>query len=75
MEFLFDKIANALYIKFSQEAVKDIEEIGEGIIVDYNENDLVIGIELLNYTKRNINLNDIIKLNAEEIIPMIVQCQ
>jgi len=75
MEFLFDKIANTLYIKFSQEAVKDTEEIGEGIIVDYNENGLVIGIEILNYTGRNINLNEIVQLNAEEIIPMIVQCQ
>ena len=75
MEFSFDKIANALYIKFSHEAVKDTEEIGEGLIVDYNDNGLVIGIEILNYSNRNINLNDIIKLNAEEIIPMIVQCQ
>lgn len=75
MEFLFDKVANALYIKFSQEAVNDTEEIGEGIIVDYNKNNLVIGIEVLNYTKRNLNLNELIQLNAEEIIPIIVQCQ
>lgn len=75
MEFSFDKIANSLYIKLTHEAVKNTEEIGEGIIVDYSENDLVIGIEILNYTERNINLNKIIQLNAEEIIPMIVQCQ
>ncbi len=75
MEFSFDKIGNALYIKFSREAVKDSEEIGEGIVVDYGENGMVIGIEVLNYTQKNINLNEIIKLNAEEIIPMIVQYQ
>ena len=75
MEFSFDKIANTLYIQFSREAVRDSEEIVEGIIVDYGENCLVIGVEILNYIKRNINLNEIVKLNAEEIIPMIVQCQ
>jgi len=74
MEFSFDKIANALYIHFSREEIKDSEEISEGIIVDYSENNSVIGIEILNYTRRNINLNEIIKLEAEEIIPMIVQC-
>ena len=75
MEFTFDKVTNALYIQFSREKVKDTEEIGEGIIVDYGENHIVIGIEILNYSQRNINLNEIFQLNAEEIIPMIVQWQ
>ncbi|MHA1344335.1 MAG: DUF2283 domain-containing protein [Promethearchaeota archaeon] len=75
MEFSFDKIADALYIQFSREKVIETEEISEGIIMDYGENNFIIGIEILNYTKRNINLNEIIKLNSEEIVPMIVQCQ
>ncbi len=74
MEFTFDKVANALYIQFAQEKVKDTEEIGEGIIVDYSENHKVIGIEILNYSQRSINLNEIVRLNPEEIIPMFVQC-
>lgn len=75
MEFSFDKVANVLYIRFSHEEVNDTEEIEEGIIIDYNENNEVIGIEILNYIDRNIDLNRIIKLSAEEIIPVIVQCQ
>ena len=75
MEFSFDKVANVLYIRFSHEEVKDTEEIEEGIIIDYNENNELIGIEILNYIDRNIDLNRIIKLSAEEIIPVIVQCQ
>jgi uncharacterized protein YuzE len=75
MEFSFDKVANVLYIRFSHVEVNDTEEIDEGIIIDYNENNEVIGIEILNYIDRNIDLNRIIKLSAEEIIPVIVQCQ
>lgn len=74
MEFFFDKIADSLYIQFSREKVKDTEEIQEGIVIDYGENNLVIGIEVLNYTEKNINLNEIISLSAEEIIPLIAQC-
>ena len=35
MEFSFDKVANALYIWFSHEKVKQTKEISKGIIVDY----------------------------------------
>ena len=73
MEFSYDKVANALYLHFSHEKVKDTEEINDGIILDYGEKDDVIGIEILNYTERNLNLNDIVKMNADEIIPVIVQ--
>lgn len=75
MEFSFDKVANTLYIRISHEPVSDTEEIADGIIVDYNELNHIVGIEILNYSKRNLNLNNLIQLNAEEIIPMIVQCQ
>jgi len=73
MEISFDKVANVLYLQFSHENVKDSEEINDGIILDYGANDNVIGIEILNYTERNLNLNEIIQLNADEIIPVIVQ--
>ena len=75
MEISFDKVANVLYLQFSHENVKDTEEINDGIIIDYGANDNVIGIEILNYTERNLNLNEIIHLNADEIIPVIVQWQ
>ena len=73
MEFSYDKVADALYLQFSHEKVKDTEEINDGIILDYGEKDDVIGIEILNYTERNLNLNEIVKMNADEIIPVIVQ--
>ena len=35
----------------------------------------MIGIEILNFTQRHLDLNELIKLNNEEIIPAIVQCE
>jgi len=75
MQISFDKVANALYLRFSQENVKDTEEIDDGIIIDYGENDNIIGIEILDYTDRNLNLNELIKMDADEIVPVIVQWQ
>ena len=74
MEFSFDKVANALYLRFSYEEVKTSEEITEGIIIDYGKNDNVIGVEILSFTDRNLNLNDLIQMPAEDIVPLVAQC-
>jgi len=74
MEFSFDKIANALYLRFSNEEIQDSDEIAIGIIVDYGKSDQLVGVEILNFTDRNLNLNDLVQKDVEEIIPMIVEC-
>lgn len=74
MNFSFDKIANALYIRFSNEKIVNSDEIAEGIVIDYGKNEDVVGIEILNFSKRNLNLNDLIQMNIEELIPRLVQC-
>ena len=73
MQVSFDKVADALHLQFSHGKVKDSEEINDGIIVDYGENEDIIGIEILNYTERKINLNELIKMDVDEIIPVIIQ--
>ncbi len=75
MEFSFDKVANVLYLRFSDEEVESTEEITEGIIIDYNKREHIIGIEILNFSDRKLNLNDLIKMQVEEIIPLVAQCQ
>ncbi len=74
MEFSFDKIANALYLRFSNEEIQESDEIAKGIIVDYGKDDQLVGVEILNFTDRNLNLNDLVQKDVEEIIPMIVEC-
>ncbi len=73
MQISFDKVADVLYLQFSHEKVKDSEEINEGVVINYGEHDNIIGIEILNYSQRKINLNEIIQMNADEIIPVIAQ--
>jgi uncharacterized protein YuzE len=70
----FDKIANALYIRFSNEKIANSDEVAEGIVIDYGKNEDVVGVEILNFSKRNLNLNDLIQMNIEELIPRLVQC-
>ena len=52
MNFSFDKIANALYIRFSNEKISNSDEIAEGIIIDYGKNQNFVGVEVLNFTER-----------------------
>ena len=74
MNFSFDKIANALYIRISTEKTSNSDEIAEGIIIDYGKDDSIIGVEILNYSERKLNLNDLIQMNIEELIPRLAQC-
>ena len=68
MQFSHDKVANALHIRFLNEKVKTTEEISEGIIIGYGLGDNIVGIEIFNYSKREIDLNEIVKLESDEII-------
>jgi len=75
MNFSYDKMANALYIRFSNEKVSNSDEIVDGIVIDYGKDENIIGVEILNFTERKLNLNDLIKMNIEELIPRLAQCQ
>lgn len=74
MEFQYDKSVDILHIRFSKEKSDESDEICVGIIIDYNTEGNVIGIEILNYSKRKLDMNNLIKLSAEEIVPMVAQC-
>ena len=74
MNFSFDKIANALYIRFSSEKILNSDEIAEGIISDYGKNENIVSVEILNFTERNLNLNDLVQMTIEELIPRLAQC-
>ena len=74
MDFNYDKMANTLYIRFSSEKVLNSDEIADGIILDYGKNDNIIGVEILNFTHRKLDLNDLIQMNVEELIPRLAQC-
>ncbi len=75
MDFSFDKVANTLYIRISLEEILNSDEISEGIIIDYGKENNIVGVEIINFTNRTLNLNDLIQMNVEELIPRLAQCQ
>ena len=64
----YDPTADALYIKIKEDKIKDTAEIDTNIIVDYNEKGEIIGIEILNFSKTKINLNQLITKGIEATI-------
>jgi uncharacterized protein YuzE len=45
--FEYDPEANAAYIRFSSEKVLESEEVSEGIILDYDTEGHIVGMEVL----------------------------
>ena len=53
MKVRFDEVADALYLKLDETAkVIDSEEVEPGVILDFNKDKQVIGIEILNVKMR-----------------------
>ena len=52
-----DKEADALYLRLDDSAIVESEEVSPGVVLDYNESNEVVGVELLQLSKRSTNLN------------------
>lgn len=52
MRFHYDKKEDALYIRFNENPYQKSEEIQEGIIFDYDKNGKIIGIEILDVSRK-----------------------
>ncbi len=44
----YDIDANAAYIRFSMEKVSESEEVSSGIVLDYDSEGRIVGMEVLN---------------------------
>jgi uncharacterized protein YuzE len=47
-----DRDAGAVYLNLTDRKIKESEEIADGIVVDYNEQGRIVGIEVLDASKR-----------------------
>jgi uncharacterized protein YuzE len=56
MKLKVDRQADALYLTLDESTVVDSEEVAPGIIVDYNAQKQVVGIEMLHLSKRSPGL-------------------
>ena len=52
MRVKVDKESDALYFRLDENKIVDSEEVRPGIILDFDENDHVVGVEFLNISSR-----------------------
>ena len=52
MRIRVDKENDALYFRFDERQIIESEEVEPGVILDYDENEQVVGIEILKISSR-----------------------
>lgn len=57
MKLYVDKEADALYLRLDDSPILESEEVSAGVVLDYNEVKEVVGVEMLNLSKRSSKLN------------------
>jgi len=62
----YDKEADALYIQLRDALVGDNIDIEEGITVDLDENRHIVGIEILDASKK-LSLRDLVNITIENL--------
>ena len=67
----YDPVADALYVRVRRDRVADTLEIGKGILVDLNEEGEIIGLEILEFSKRKIDLSKIFVSGIEVVVRAI----
>ena len=66
MKIEYSKKADALYIYFKEKYVNSSREVEEGIILDFDDNNQIIGIEILDASER-FGKSDIANINIENL--------
>jgi uncharacterized protein YuzE len=52
MRVRVDHAADAVYLNLTDRPIKDSEEVADGIILDYDEAGRIVGVEILDASKR-----------------------
>jgi len=66
MKIEYSKEADAIYVYFKEEYVSKSKEIEDGVVVDFDANGQLIGIEVLDVSQR-FSLSDIVNVNIENL--------
>ena len=63
MKLTYDHEADALYIKLSEKTISSSEEVAENVIVDFDADNEMVGIEIIYFKANNENdLSNIFKI-------------
>ena len=52
-----DKEADALYLRLDDSRIIESEEVSPGVVLEFNEDNQVVGIEMLHLSRRSPQLN------------------
>lgn len=66
MKLKIDKENDALYFRLDENAIIESEEVRPGVILDFDENGRVVGVEFLNITER-VNQKELTTLQFQTI--------
>jgi uncharacterized protein YuzE len=66
MKIEYSKEADAIYVYFKQEFVASSKEIEDGVVIDFDDEGHLIGIEVLDVSQR-FSLADIVNVNIENL--------
>ncbi len=72
MKVYYDDEVDALYLKLSDETPEGVIEISEGVNLDTTSKDRIVGIEILN-ASRKIDLKTILSYTLEFEKDLIIQ--
>ncbi len=67
----YDAEADAAYIKVKNGKVSDTVEISEDMFVDVDSRKHIIGLEILNFSKKKVNLNELIARQFGNLIAVV----
>ena len=57
MKLKIDRSADALYLRLDTSPIVESEEVSPGIVLDYNEDNEVVGVEMLYLSQRSPSLD------------------
>jgi uncharacterized protein YuzE len=52
MKIKIDKESDALYLRLDEEAIVESEEVEAGVVLDFDKDGRVVGVEILNLSTR-----------------------
>lgn len=55
MKIHYDPAADALYLRLDESRIVESEEVRPGVVLDYDKDDQVVGIEMLGLKARGID--------------------
>ena len=53
MKMTYDKNSDVLYIKFNNNKIRKSEEVEQNVVIDYDNDNNVVGMEILYFVKYN----------------------